>query len=161
MRERKPDYLPFDQWTWKNYDGTEKININDFINKHNEEDRYFIIGTDSQNDKLCIFTTVLIAYKLGKGGTIIMHRDKVPYVQSLRQRLVMEAMRSLEVAWHIDPMIASKSTVEIHLDVNPNIKFNSGKYKEELVGMIVGNGFLCRIKPNAVGASKCADRKCK
>jgi hypothetical protein len=28
------------------------INFDDFINKHNEEDRYFIIGTDSQNDKI-------------------------------------------------------------------------------------------------------------
>jgi len=90
-----------------------------------------------------------------------MHRDKTPYIPSLRQRLVMEAMRSLEVAWYIDPMITSKSIVEIHLDVNPNIKFRSGKYKEELVGMIVGNGFLCKVKPNAVAASKCADRKCK
>ena len=46
--------------------------------------------------------------------------------------------------------------VEIHLDVG-----NNGATKElikEVVGMVNGSGFTCRIKPQAYGASSVADR---
>ena len=90
-----------------------------------------------------------------------MHRDRVAKIDSLRQRLLLEAMRSLEVAWYLDGVIADKNIIEVHLDVNPNIKWRSSQYKEELVGLIVGQGFTAVIKPNAFGASKVADKKCK
>jgi len=162
MKENR-GYAKFEEWVWKDFDGKKKVSFDDFVTTH--PDCFFIIGTDSQNHKKrqqCVFTSVLIAYKMGRGGSVIMHRDRVPVMNALRQRLLMEAMRSLEVAWYLNTKIDDKDIIQIHLDVNSNLKWKSAQYKEELVGLIVGQGFTnVRIKPDAFGASKCADRKCK
>lgn len=161
MKVQNRGYKPFSEWGWRNYDGDVSVEVDDFLAAHQED--FFMIGTDSQNysnKRMCIFTTVLIAYKMGKGGAVILHKDKIPFVESLRQRLLMEAMRSLEVAWYIDSKVPSKNIIEIHLDVNANLKYKSAKYKDELIGLVAGQGYSVLIKPNAWAASKSADRKC-
>jgi predicted RNase H-related nuclease YkuK (DUF458 family) len=165
MKEKKDrwGYAPFIEWAWKDYDGKATVSIDDFIKKNLRDDSYFMIGSDSQNYSkkgICKFTTVLIAYRLYKGGSVIIHRDKVPYVPNLRQRLYLEAMRSLEAAYHVNTLVPSKNVIEIHLDVNPSTDFKSGLYKDELIGMIAGQGYRCLIKPDAWAASGAADRKC-
>jgi predicted RNase H-related nuclease YkuK (DUF458 family) len=49
------------------------------------------------------------------------------------------------------------------LDVNGSDKHKSNSCKEDIVGMIVGQGkrFLPHWKPDAWGSSKAADRKTK
>jgi len=163
IKESKWGYRPFDEWAWKSYDGKRKMFVVDFVNAQPKDETFFMIGTDSQNyskKRICIFTSVLIGYRLHHGGSVIIHRDKVPYMQSLRQRLLMEAMRSLEVAWHIDSLVPSKNIIEIHLDVNANTKFKSGRHKDELIGLVASQGYRCLIKPDAWAASGAADRKC-
>lgn len=164
MKEYRREYAPFDEWVWKSYDGRKKVNIDEFIENHKNE--VFIIGTDSQphsKRQICTFASVLVAYEWGRGGAIIIHRDKTPFMDKsrLRQRLLLEAMRSLEVAWYLDSKINDKSIISVHLDVNPNLKWMSSKYKEELVTLVASQGFKYVIKPDAFGASKVADRKCK
>lgn len=154
-------YKPFAEWRWRNYDEDTTVNVDDFLKSH--KDDYFLIGTDSQNygsDNQCVFTTVIIAYKLGKGGSIILHKDKTVFVDALRQRLLLEAMRSLEAAWYIDSKIDSKNILEIHLDINENPLYKSGKYKDELIGLISAQGYKCIIKPDAY-ACCAADKRTK
>ena len=159
-KENKWAYPSFPEWTWKSYDGTKDIELNAFLEKNKEELVEFYIGTDSQTyGKKCTMTTVLIAYKRGKGGNIIVHIQKLPSFENLRQRLLGEAMRSLETAWYVSPKI-KKNTVVIHLDVNADLKFRSGQYKDELVGLIMSQGFDCTYKPNSWASSKVADSKC-
>lgn len=161
MKDQDRGYSPFEEWAWKNYDGDKKVEIDDFLLGHQED--FFMVGTDSQNyssKRMCVFTTVIIAYKLGRGGSVILHRDKSPFIQALRQRLLMEAMRSLEAAWYMDRKIPSKNIIEIHLDVNPNLDFRSGQYKDELISLVSSQGFRALIKPHAFAASGVADRKC-
>ena len=153
-------YPAFAEWVWKSYDNTRVVSINDFVKQHSMDE--FYIGTDSQTSKgKCTLTTALIAYHWGAGGTIIMHTQKVPQFNSLRQKLIAEAMRSLETAWYTNPLIPAESTIVIHVDVNSNLRWKSGQYRDELVGMIMAQGFACRVKPDAWGASKVSDRKCK
>lgn len=154
-------YRPFSEWAWRNYDGDKKVIVDDFLAAHQED--FFMIGTDSQNYSKkpnCVFTTVLIAYKLGRGGSVILHKDKVPFIDSLRQRLLLEAMRSLEVAWYMDAKVPSKNVIEIHLDINSNLRYRSAQYKNELIGLVSSQGFRTLIKPDAWAASGAADRKC-
>lgn len=161
MKENKYGYKAFAEWGWRSYDGRKKVSVEDFIKEH--DGAMFFIGTDSQNyskRKVCVFTTALIAYHMGKGGAIIIHRDKVPHMESLRQRLLMEAMRSLETAWFVNIKIPDKSFIGVHLDVNQSLKYKSGQYKDELVGLIVAQGFSCKTKPDAFAASFAADKKC-
>jgi len=155
------DYPLFATWTWKSYDGKTSVNIRDFMDS--KKDSQFFVGTDSQNyrknKRCCIFTTVLIAYNMGKGGSIIVHSDKTNYMEHLRQRLLLEAMRSLETAWYIDSIVKKNSVVTIHLDVNGNLRYKSAQYKDELVGMVMAQGYKCIHKPNAWAASSVADTK--
>jgi predicted RNase H-related nuclease YkuK (DUF458 family) len=162
VKENKFGYKPFAEWRWRSYDGHNAVVLQDFVNLHNQDD-YFFIGTDSQNyskKQRCVFTSVLIAYRLHKGGSVVLHRNITPYMPALRQRLLMEAMRSLEVAWWLNDKVPSQNVISIHLDVNPSVEFESGKYKNELVGLVVAQGFKCFTKPDAFGASKVADHKC-
>lgn len=161
MQTKDRGYRPFSEWTWKNYDGDKIVSINEFLKSH--QDAFFMIGTDSQNyskKRLCTFTTVLIAYHLGHGGSVILHRDRVVFIDSMRQRLLLEAMRSLEVAWYMDSKVQSKNVIEIHLDINSNLKYKSAHYKDELIGLVSSQGYRTLIKPNAWAASGAADRKC-
>ena len=153
--------IPFEEWIWKTYDGRKEVNVEDFIS--DRSDCHFFVGTDSQNYSKRIetaFTSVLIAYQFGKGGTVITNRARVRMVDALRQRLLQEAMRSLEVAWFLDQRIPDQSFIGIHLDVNASLKFKSGQYKDELVGLIMAQGFNCLVKPDAWAATSVADSKC-
>ena len=160
-RFNKYDYDPFDQWIWRDYDGKNKVDPKEFVESNKE--KYIFIGTDSQRyskKRLTTFTTVIIAYQMGKGGVVIMSRDKVTFMESLRQRLLMEAMRSLEAAWFVDSFISSENVITVHLDVNQDSRWESNKYKDELVGLVAGQGFRAICKPDSWAASKVADRKC-
>jgi len=163
MGHIKDMYTPFNEWTWKSYDGKRGIDIEDFIAERKGMGDIYFIGTDSQNyskKRQTCFTTVLIAYRMHHGGCPVIYRDRVPMIESLRQRLLTEAMRSLEVAWFLDARVPKENIIGIHLDVNPSLRFKSGKYKEELVGLVAAQGFRCMIKPDAWAASGVADRKC-
>lgn len=157
----KQEYPAFPTWDWKSYDGTKNVDITEFIRKNLDAD--FYVGTDSQNyrkgKKHCVFTTVLVAYRKGKGGNIILHTDKTPYMEHLRQRLLLEAMRSLETGWFIEGLIKKNSVVTIHLDVNENLRYKSAQYKDELVGLVMAQGFKAQWKPYSWAASGVADAK--
>jgi len=153
----------FSIWDWKNYSEQKKVDLDAFIKKHREKGAKFYVGTDSQNHpkkKACVFTSALIAYTMGFGGSIITHSDKLPIIENLRERLLMEAMRSLEVAWYLNTKIPQENVITIHLDVNENVIFKSGKYKDELVGLIMAQGFSVSHKPHSWAASSVADRRC-
>lgn len=153
-------YPPFAEWIWKSYDNSRTVSIDEFIASHQTAE--FFVGTDSQTEKgKCTLTTALIAYNWGKGGSVIIHTQKVPKFNSLRQKLIAEAMRSLETAWYADPKIPEESKIVIHVDVNANLKWMSGQYRDELVGMIMAQGFHPAIKPDSWGSSKVADKRCK
>ena len=69
---------------------------------------------------------------------------------------------SLSVAYLLTEKLADcgqELNLEIHLDVGSN-----GATKtlvKEVVGMVNGSGYLCRIKPDSYGASSVADRYTK
>jgi len=154
-------YKPFAEWGWKRYSGKGRVDVAEFIESHKTD--AFFVGTDSQNytkKSSCVFTSVIIAYTMHKGGAAITHTDKVPFIESLRQRLLTEAMRSLEVAWFLDGKIPDDNFIGVHLDVNSSLDYKSGKYKNELVGLVACQGFNALVKPDAWAASKVADLRC-
>jgi predicted RNase H-related nuclease YkuK (DUF458 family) len=50
-----------------------------------------------------------------------------------------------------------KGELTVHIDANPVVKHRSSAYVQELVGLVVGQGFRALIKPEAWAASHCAD----
>lgn len=126
-----------------------------------------VIGTDSQAKKTEIgsevdFVTAVVVHRIGRGARYFWKKEKRngrPPI--LRDKIYTETLISLEVAQEIVPEIRrlispAKYDLEIHIDVGP-----LGPTREmirEIVGMVNGNGFIARTKPDSWGASKVADK---
>lgn len=151
-------YPPIEQWKWHNCDGTQQVNVDEFIAKHIDED--FFVGTDSHvYGKSVKFSTALVAWNRGHGACVLYYHQKTLSGQSLRQRLLAETFRSLVVAYYLDARIPQGSVINVHIDVNPSLKYESGSCREQLIGMIVAQGVRFRpaCKPDAWAAMSVAD----
>lgn len=120
-----------------------------------------VIGSDSQSKNGGVdFVSALVIHRVGFGGVYFWQRgiEKKKYV--LRDRIYQEAGLSLLLADKflkvMDGNGITKYDVEIHVDIG-----QVGETREminEIVGMIRGNGYEVKTKPESYGASKVADR---
>lgn len=158
QKEARRDYPPIHEWKWRNYNSVE-IDVEKFINSHKDCETFYI-GTDSRVfGPIIAYTTVIVAYKRGRGGSIVFFREKVQSKDGIRRRLLIEAMRSVECAWFLEPKIKNTSEMVVHLDINSNLKYESSNYLNELVGLVVSQGFNVEYKPNAWAATTAAHGK--
>lgn len=135
-----------------------------FIRDDPEADYRLIVGTDSQEgSEETTFVTAVIIHREGKGARYYYHRLRDPRTLGLRQRIFYEASMSLGVAGQLAERLARNGVdslnVEIHLDIGP--RGDTRELIRELVGMISGNGFDAKIKPESYGATKVADKHTK
>ena len=124
-------------------------------------DYQVFVGTDSQvrkDKKLVTYATCIVLYKKGKGGRIFVSKKKTSLSNSLKDRLMKEVWRSLETSLALSPLLPKNVEVIIHIDVNGSTKFKSGKYHQELISMVTGQGYKIMIKPEAFAAQNVADR---
>ena len=101
------------------------------------------------------FVTVLAVLTPGKGGRAAYVRQVVPRIASLRQRLLQEVWLSVDLALKLTDVIPGELLV--HIDANPVVTHRSSAYVQELVGLVVGQGFRALIKPESWAASHTAD----
>ncbi len=140
--------------------------ISDFVSEDPGSFYSLVIGTDSQikntNGKAeCDFVTAIVIHRKGKGARYFWKKDKVHKAPVLRDKIYSETTRSLETAHELVPALRrmvspAKYDLEIHIDVGP-----LGKTREmirEVVGMVNGNGFVAKTKPESWGASSVADK---
>lgn len=119
------------------------------------------VGTDSQvhkKIKKVLYATCIVLYKKGKGGKVFVAKERERYADSLRQRLMNEVWRSLEVSFQLTEILPPNVEIVVHIDVNPDKKWKSARHYEELVGMVVGQGYKYRTKPIAWAAQCVADK---
>lgn len=125
-----------------------------------------IIGTDSQakngDGKPGIdYVTAIVVHRQGKGARYFWKKLKKDRIPTLREKIYTETLISLECAQEVVPLLrqavsAAKYDLEIHIDVGP-----LGPTREmirEVVGMVQGNGFVAKTKPDSWGASSVADK---
>lgn len=123
-----------------------------------------IVGTDSQpasNGRDYIdYISAFVIHRVGLGGIYFWHRTVGQKVFSLRDRIYTEALLSLQLSQILIEDLEDAGLMgydlEIHVDVG-----NMGPTRAmitEITGMIRGNGFKVRTKPDSFGASKVADR---
>jgi predicted RNase H-related nuclease YkuK (DUF458 family) len=135
----------------------------DYLSEEPDAKYNLIVGTDSHTRTDLCFVTAIIVHRLGKGARYYYQRRRQARMRSLRQRIFYETAMSLTTAERLADSLVEAGVqtpnVEIHLDVG-----EQGETKDlirEVVGMVVGSGFLAQIKPNSYGASKVADRYTK
>ena len=125
-----------------------------------------VIGTDSQTRRIngkseIDYVTAIVVHRQGRGGRYFWKKEKVFQKPILRDKIYTETVMSLGIAQDIVPLLrkeisAAKYDLEIHIDVGP-----LGPTRDmikEVVGMVNGNGFTAKTKPESWGASSVADK---
>jgi hypothetical protein len=118
------------------------------------------IGTDSQVRNECIeYATVIVFLREKKGGFMFIANDKTTKKMSLKERMISEVAKSVEVAYSLcDLLDAHDVALEVHADINTDPLFESNSALKEAMGYILGMGFVFKAKPEAFASSSCADK---
>ncbi len=117
------------------------------------------IGTDSQvRGAETEFATVIVLLRKGRGGFMFINNVKTLQKMGLKERLLTEVSRSIEIAYHLCPLFDKYNTeLEVHADINTNPRFGSNTALSEAMGYILSMGFTFKAKPDAHAASCCAN----
>jgi hypothetical protein len=118
------------------------------------------IGTDSQvRGKETEFATVIVFIRKGKGGFMFIHNETSTQKMSVKQRMLTEVAKSIEIAYHLCRLFTIYNVdMEVHADINTNPTFKSNDALKEAMGYILGMGFEFKAKPHAFASSCCADK---
>ncbi len=118
------------------------------------------IGTDSQvKGKDTEFATVIVFLREGQGGFMFIHNDSTEIKYSIKERMLVEVAKSIEVAYELcDLFTAFDVDMEVHADINTNPQFKSNVALREAMGYILGMGFAFKAKPEAFASSSCANK---
>jgi len=146
--------------SWKDHN-KKSVDLAEFLAKYKGENRRPYIGTDSQTTgNKTRYTTVFVYHDVGYGGTYIERTLKEDAPKSLYQQLLKETWFSITAAlevMEIDPDIKPE-LLEVHIDVNNEPEHKSSRYRGELMGMVLAQGFKCESKPNSWAATTIADK---
>jgi predicted RNase H-related nuclease YkuK (DUF458 family) len=147
--------------------------IKDFLAEDEEAEYSLVIGTDSHEKtdirkpsngtkELNLVTAILI-HRKGFGGKYFWRRQHVKNIHTLREKIYSETITSLTFASIFVPLFkkhlngeSPKYNLEIHVDVGEHGDTRS--MIKEVVGMVTGNGFVAKTKPDAYAASYVADK---
>jgi uncharacterized protein len=118
------------------------------------------IGTDSQvKGKETEFATVIVFIRKGKGGFMYIHNETTQQKMSIKQRMLMEVSKSIEIAYALCRLFTIYNVdMEVHADINTNPNFKSNDALKEAMGYIMGMGFVFKAKPHAFASSSCANK---
>jgi hypothetical protein len=141
---------------WKTLNEVKIPDILQFVADASRDGQAVHVGTDSlQTGRLTQFVTVVVVLTPRKGGRVAYRREVVPRIASLRERLLKEVWKSVDLGLQFSPIVKGELTV--HIDANPVVAHQSSAYVQELVGLVVGQGFKALIKPESWAASHAAD----
>jgi uncharacterized protein len=118
------------------------------------------IGSDSQvRADITEFATVIVFLREKRGGFMFISNDKSKQKMSLKERMLAEVSKSIEIAYELCPILDEHHVdMEVHADINTNPQFNSNTALKEAMGYILGMGFCFKAKPEAFASSCCADK---
>jgi len=118
------------------------------------------IGTDSQvRGSIVEFATVIVFLREKKGGFMFIHNSKSERKMTLRERMILEVGKSVDVAYGLCDLLDKYNIeLEVHADINTDPHFQSNAALKEAMGYILGMGFVFKAKPDAFASSSCADK---
>lgn len=118
------------------------------------------IGTDSQvKGGTTEFATVIVFVREGKGGFMYIHQDRTTLKMSIKERMLAEVQRSIEIAYALcDLLDRYHVDLEVHADINTNPMFKSNLALHDAMGYILSMGFVFKAKPEAFASSACANK---
>lgn len=146
--------------------------IKDFLEEKPGAEYSLVIGTDShekenngadRRGKTINLVTAVLVHRRGYGGKYFWRRKNISNIHSLREKIYAETLESLNFALFFVPLLrkslngnSPSYNLEIHIDVGEH--GDTRDMIKEVVGMVTGNGFVAKTKPEAYGASYVADK---
>lgn len=118
------------------------------------------IGSDSLDRSGVVeFATVIVFLREKKGGFMFINNDKIRKKMSLKERMITEVAKSIEVAYSLCDLLDEYNVeLEVHADINTDPNFKSNVALKEAMGYILSMGFVFKAKPDAFASSSCADK---
>lgn len=118
------------------------------------------IGTDSQvKGENTEFATAIVFIRKGNGGFMYLNNEVTCEKMSIKQRMITEVSKSIEVAYHLCNVFTNHNIdMEVHVDINTNPIYKSNAALKEAIGYITGMGFSFKAKPHAFASSCCANK---
>lgn len=144
--------------------------LRSFLEENPQAQYGLVIGTDSQeksesgNGKKSVnLITTVIIHRRGFGGRYFWQAKKAYNIHTLREKIYAETFASLDFATYFVPLFkkslngkSPEYDLEIHVDVGEH--GDTRDMIKEVVGIVTGNGFVAKTKPEAYGASHIADK---
>jgi len=140
--------------------------ILDYLSEKPEKFYDIIVGCDSSSEEEPDFPVAIVVLRVGQGGRFFL--KKISYKNrkfyNFKQRILEEVLLSCQLALNLREVLKEKTKDKnlnyqfryIHADIGEN-----GATREmirEVIGLIRGNGFEPKIKPESFAASVVADR---
>jgi len=141
-----------DSHPWQSLSGDPVEDIRSKIKDILKNEKYTLhIGTDTKPylNHTTLITTICLREK-GKGALVFYQKRKLESFSSVLDRLLHEAVISLEVAEEVKGFTGVVPT--IHADINPDKQNLSNRVADAIIGMIKGMGYPVLIKPDAWAA---------
>jgi len=145
------------------------VHIKAFLEEEPDAVYSLVIGTDSheksgrKDSKDISLVTAVLVHRKGFGGKYFWKRITESNIHSLREKIYAETMSSLNFASTFVPLLKKHLNgatpdynLEIHIDVGEH--GDTRDMIKEVVGMVTGNGYVAKTKPEAYGASYVADK---
>ena len=146
---------------WWTLGGLEVLDVMANVQSLIRQGQVVHIGTDAQKTSTRMeFVTVACVLNPGKGGRVFYTRRFDRKDVSLYEKLSTETWLSLDLAIRMHEAFileADKKQIWVHVDANPDERYDSSDYVKQLAGMVAGSGFPVLVKPNAWCASHVAD----
>jgi len=146
---------------WWTLGGAEMLDVMTSVEQLMALGRVVHIGTDAQKSvRRMEFVTVVCVLNPGKGGRVFYTRQFAKKEMTLFDKLSMETWMSLELALKMNAefnLPEEKKRIWVHVDANPDTRYDSSNYVKQLAGMVAGSGFPVLVKPDAWCASHVAD----
>ena len=109
---------------WKTLNEVRIPDILQFVQEASQDGQAVHIGTDSlQTGRLTQFVTVVVILTPRKGGRVAYRREVVPRITSLRERLLKEVWKSVDLGLQFSPLV--KGDLTVHIDANPVVAHKS------------------------------------
>lgn len=146
---------------WWTLSGAEVLDVMSVVQTLVRRGQIVHIGSDAQKScKRMEFVTVACVLNPGKGGRVFYTRRFDRKNISLFEKLSTETWLSLDLAIRMHEafgLAAGGEQIWVHVDANPDERYDSSSYVKQLAGMVAGSGFPVLVKPNAWCASHVAD----
>lgn len=153
--------------SWRKFDGQRiDLPIKDAVEKTIIREKELghklkvCIGSDSQvRGGIVEYATVIVFLREKKGGFMFIHNSRENRKMSLRERMIFEVSKSIEVAYALCDLLDKYDVeLEVHADINTDPHFESNTALKEAMGYILSMGFVFKAKPDAFASSSCADK---